>query len=172
MTPATATLWEISDELLEIEAQIHEAGGEITPEIEAQLDALEGSFHDKVERIALLIEERVGDAEKARGQEQRLASIRKAHEGSAKELKGYLERCMAAAGIDRVERPNCRVRRYKNSTPSVICTLGTDEIPADYVRVIPETRALDSSKVVEDFKAEAELPEGIEVVYGYHVRIL
>jgi len=167
---ATSTLWEIGDRLLAVEAAIAEADGAITPEIEATLDELEGSFFDKVERVALFIEERAGDAAKAKAQEDRLRGIRKAHESTVASLRDYLERCMARAGVDKVERPTCRVRRYRNTQPAVSCS--TAEIPAAFARVIPEQVELDRAAVIAAVKEGAPLPDGIEVAYGYHVRIL
>ena len=169
MEATAMKLWEISGELEMIGALISEAEGEITPDIEAKLDAMEGVFAEKVERIALLIEERAGDAEKAKAQEDRLRAIRRCHESTVSGLKCYLERCMAAANRDRVETPNARVRRYRNSQPSIRWTRALEDLPEQYRRVTVEA---DTASAKQDWKDGALLPDGFTVEYGHHVRVL
>jgi hypothetical protein len=162
-------LWEIGADLGALGEAITDNGGEITPETEAKLDELEATFFEKVTRIALLVRERKLDGEKAKAEEARLAGIRKAHERTAKELLAYLERCMAAAGVDRVDTIRARVRRYLNSSPSIRWTRSLDDLPASYSRV---TIAPDIDAVREDMKAGAGLPDGFVAEHGHHVRIL
>lgn len=165
---ATAKLWEITNELEEIAALIAEAGGELTPDLEDRLNAMEGAFAEKVERVALAVRNYVANAEAAKVEEERLAAIRKSHERSAEGLKRYLLISMQRADTPKVESPRARVRVQKNSVPSIAWTRPVEELPESYRRV---TIAPDIARVREDVKLGAVVPEGFVVEQGYHVRI-
>ena len=168
MSAMNAHLWEIADELETVAALIAENGGELTPELEARLDAIAGAFGDKVERVALAIRSYEANAEAAKLEEERLGAIRKSHERSAAGLKRYLLGCMRNAGVPKVETPRARVRVQKNSMPSIAWTQDMDALPDGYRRV---TVAPDLQRVRDDLKAGAVPPEGFVVEYGQHVRI-
>lgn len=165
---STLTLYEIPDRLRVLEAQIIEAAGEITPEIEAELDALEEAFERKVEYIALLSREAKAEAAAVRQEEDRLAARRKAAENRERRLKDYLHACMTLAEVERVEGDRAKVRIQANSQPSIAWLGDDDAIPEAYrvVSVRP-----DLSRARDEHKAGAELPEGFQVTQGSHVRI-
>lgn len=168
MTTATMKLWEITDEYESVLMEVFANDGELTPELEARLDELEGTFLEKVERVALKIREMETDADRAKAEKDRLYAIEKSYRRTADGLKSYLMEQMGRTGQDRVLTPKTRVRIQKNSQPSIRWTKGEDEIPAEYrrVSVSPDLRALK-----EDMKAGAEPPEGFVVEYGSHLRI-
>lgn len=165
---AKTTLWAITDELAEVGALIAEAGGEITDELAARLDGIEGSLSEKVERIALYIREAELEAEKAKAEKDRLYWIEKHHATKAAGLKKYLMTCMSKAGEYAIDTHRARVRIQKNSKPTVRWTKSPHELPDGYRRT---TIAPDLSAVHEDLNAGASPPEGFEVVQDYHVRI-
>lgn len=168
MSAMSMRLWEITDELETVGGLIAENGGELTPEIEARLDALEGAYEAKVERIALAVQQYLANAGAAKVEEERLAAIRRSHERSADGLKRYLLASMRRSGNLKVETPRARVRVQKNGQPSITWTGEPDAIPEHYRRV---TVAPDLSRVRDDIKAGLEPPEGFVVDIGYHVRI-
>lgn len=168
MSAMNMRLWEIADELEAIGGMIAEADGELTPELEAKLNAMEGAFNDKVERIALAVRNYEANAEAAKMEEDRLAGIRKSHERSAEGLKRYLLLTMRHAGNLKVETPRARVRVQKNGQPSITWTRSVDDLPEDYRRV---TVAPDLALVRDTLKAGGEPPDGFTVDYGFHVRI-
>ncbi len=167
----TKPLWEIADELMDVGALIAEGGGELTDELLARLEAVEGSLESKVERIALFIQDLSGDAEKAKTEEKRLAAIHKYYARQATGLKAYLGRCMASADVRKIETPKVRVRLQKSSTPSVSYRGELEALPDSFIRVVPESRVLDKKVATQAFKDGEELPEGLEVTYSESVRI-
>ena len=52
--PRGLKLYDIPERIRELEERIMDAGGELTPEVEAEMDALDEAFERKVEYIALL----------------------------------------------------------------------------------------------------------------------
>jgi len=149
-------------------AAIAEAGGELTPELEERLDALEGAFDAKVERIALLVQREAGIANMAKDEADRLSAIRKSHQSTADGLKGYLLNQMLRSDRLKVETPKARVRVQRNGMPSIQWTKDPEELPEAYKRV---TVAPDLALVREELKAGAGVPEGFTVEYGHHLRI-
>jgi hypothetical protein len=163
-----APLWAIAEDLEVIAGEIAENGGELTPELEARLDALDGAFEAKVERVALASRTYAAHAEAAKTEEARLAAIRKSLEGRADALKRYLLGAMRRTGTLKVETPRARVRVQKNGQPTITWTRSLDELPEAYRRV---TVAPDVAMARDTLRAGGDPPDGFAVDYGFHVRI-
>lgn len=161
-------LWELAEELEAIGCELAENGGELTPELEARLDAQDGAFDAKVEAIALLIQERKGLADMAKAEQERLAAIRKSHDSAARGLTSYLLYHLRRSGKTKVETHRARVRVQKNGQPSISWTKNLDELPEAYRRV---SIAPDLALVREQLKTGGEPPEGFRIDYGFHLRI-
>ena len=163
---ATLKLYELADAYERIAEALIENGGELTPELSAELDAIEGAFEAKVERVALYVRNLLATAEAADAEAARLAALARTRRQGAEGLKGYL-----MAQLDRVEKPKVEtplvvVRIQKNSRPSIQWP-DTQAIPEAYQRV---TVSLDGQKVYQDWKA-GTLPSGFVVEQGRHLRI-
>lgn len=161
-------LWQISSDLAALSDRIALNGGEITPEIEAALDEIGGRLDDKIEKIALLIRERILDAEKAGEEEARLKAIRKAFEREAEGLKTYLKLCMERAGIDRVETHRARVALHQNPQPRITWEGEASNLPEQYRRI---TIAPNLDAVRDDLREGRTPPDGFKVTNDTHIRI-
>jgi len=162
----TLKLYQLADTYEQIAEALIENGGELTPELAADLDAIEGAFEAKVERVALYICNLLLTADAADAEAARLATLARTRRQGAEGLKGYL-----MAQLDRVEKPKVEtplvvVRIQKNSRPSIQWP-DTLPIPEGYQRV---TVSLDGQKAYADFKA-GTLPMGFIVDHGRHLRI-
>lgn len=164
-------LWAITDELAEVGALIADNDGELTPELEAKLDSLEGALEAKVERIALYIRESETRADAAKAEKDRLAAIQKANQRKADGLKEYLLRCMTGAGVDRVETHRARVRVQRSGTPSIEYWGDLDALPVSFVRVVPESKVVDKKAITQAVRDGEAMPEGVVVTYSNSVRI-
>ena len=160
-------LYEIPDALREVELRIIEADGEITPDIEAQLDALEGEFERKAEYIALLAREAKAEAVAVKQEEDRLAARRKAAQNRERRLKDYLLMSMQRLGVDKVEGQRAKVR-VQDSPPSFRWMGEEDAIPEAY-RVVSVKPNL--SLVKEGYKDMGTVPDGFTVEVGQQVRV-
>ena len=163
---ATLKLYELADAYERIAEALTENGGELTPDLAADLDAIEGAFEAKVERVALYVRNLLATAEAADAEAARLAALARTRRQGAEGLKGYL-----MAQLDRVEKPKVEtplivVRIQRNSRPSIQWP-ETLPIPETYQRV---TVSLDGQKAFTDWKAGA-LPSGFVVEQGRHLRI-
>lgn len=169
---ATLRLYEYADALDGIRAQLFDAEGDLTPEIEAALNAAESDFATKAERVALFIRELQSNAKAVKEEATRLTARAAQYERTAEGLKHYLQREMERVEIPRVDGKLISVRLQK-SPPSVVSSLSEDalrEIPAAYVAIVPESYRINAKQVIEAWKDGRPLPAGIEVVQGQHLR--
>ncbi len=170
------TLADAVEALVISESWLEEAGGELTPEIEAILEQAEGDLKDKVERVALKVRQLEGMAKAIEDEADRLYARAKARANGAKSLKAYLERCLEAAGLTRVDGLLVTVAMQKNA-PAVQVPPDADlaELRAagfPYLRVIPEKLEVDKKALLDAAKANAAaLPTGWAITQGQSVRI-
>ena len=162
------TLYDLPDAIREIEDEIIEAEGELTPEIEARLDALGEEFERKAEYIALLSREAKAEAKAVKQEEDRLKARRTAAENRERRLKDYLHACMTRMGIPKIDGDRAKVAIQKNGRPSITWMGEEDAIPDAFRRV---TVSVDGTAVYNEWRAGSELPEGFEVEVGTHVRV-
>lgn len=164
-------LWVISDDLEAVASKIIDAGGELTDELAAELEAMEGEFTDKVERVALYIRMLERNAAGAKVEKDRLAAIQKANETAASGLKSYLLSIMAQHGRDKIETYKARVTRVANSRPAVRWTGDTyDEIPEPFKRT-RVVNTIDADAVLAAENEGQALDPRIEIERGHHIRI-
>ena len=96
-------LWEIGDKYAEVLDKLEANGGELTPELEAALDAIEDDFDEKVRRVAAMIrnDEALAEAWKKEGALHTKRGTAKAN--GAKGLRSYLAREMKRVEVTKVE---------------------------------------------------------------------
>lgn len=167
--------------LVEIRATLdrvlEEAEGELTPEVEEMLDALDGRVDEKIERIGLYIRERGAAAKAVKEERDRLDALAKREERAAESLKGYVKRHMEALGKTKVHGLLATVAIQHNSQPSVTTSLAPAELyaePASRPFVHREETvlySLDREAVLAVWKRHEPLPETIVVDLGSHIRV-
>jgi hypothetical protein len=161
-------LYEIPMAWRHLEDQIEEAEGVLTPELEAELDALGEEFDRKAEYIAMLVREAKLEAEKWKAEEERVANRRRSLERRAEGLTRYLHDQMTAMGKQKIEGGLLTVGIQKNGSPGVMYEGDIMDLPEHFRRVKIEINA---AAIREAAKAGEALPAGVEVYHGTHVRI-
>ena len=160
-------LWEIAAELDGIEDRIAEAGGELTPEIEAELDALTGDFEAKAERVALYYRQLIANAEAAGVEVSRLTRIQRRYKAGAERIRGYLHRQMQVTETQEVKTALVTVSRRLN--PAAISFDGDPaSLPEEFQRV---TVSADKAALKAAHKEGRELPAGVHVERGESLRV-
>ena len=164
----TDTVFNIIDELQRVDAMLTASEGELTEEIEAALDAVEGKVFDKARKIGQYILElqamqAVADAELKRVQE-----IKRIRANKVARMKKWLHLLLERSGLDKVETPTVTVGIYNNTRPSISWTGDEGEIPESFKRVKVE---LDGTAAYEYWKKHKKLPTGFTVDLGTHLRI-
>lgn len=170
-------LYEATQALGITEEWLEETGGELTPELEALLDAATGDFSEKVERVALKVKALEAEAKAIRDEESRLSARAKSRETGAKRLKEYVQRQMEAAGKDKVNGLLCTVALQMN--PPAVFVPDTLDLGELYeagcpgIELVPERFVVNKRELLDAYKVkgEAVLPNGATVTRSTSLRI-
>jgi len=138
--PVSRRLHEITADFVALEELLLEAGGELTPEIEAWMAENAWNLDTKVDGYAALIHEWTADAEKWKAEEERCAGHRKARTNAAQRLKDRL--CEELVRMDRlkVETPRFKVA-VQRSAPSVEVCAAVELLPEAFRRSVTTVTA-------------------------------
>jgi hypothetical protein len=161
-------LYELPGIYATIDQQLDESGGEVTPEIQAALDAADAALEDKVDRIAALIRNATAEEEACKAEAAHFRDRAQAAANKADSLKAYLQHNLEALGRDRVQGQRFKVGVYQNSVPSIRWTRLLEELPQEFQRLRLE---VDGQAAQRWLKEMGELPSGFLVERGRHVRI-
>ncbi len=140
--------------------------GEFHGDLEERLSSLGATFEQKHDRIREIRAELFGRATVRSQEADRLKELAGRDWDAIVRLEAWLQVGMKAAGLKSLQTAFFKTRIQANSFPSV--EWSGDGIPAGYVRTIEE---LDKKKVITDWKAGKELPAGLKVERGEHLRL-
>lgn len=164
------TLYTIDKRIGAILDRTAETDGELTPEIEAELTAVEVEWVEKVDAILTYARQKDLNAASLKSEEERLYALRKSEESESKRLKRYV----ADSLISRDEREvqTAHFKAYlQNNPPSVVVgeTVTVFDLPEQFRRVRePE---IDKKALLEAHKAGQTLPAGVTVEQGQSLRV-
>jgi hypothetical protein len=120
------------------------------------LESLSGELEVKAQSVAYMIRNMEATASAIKEFEEKQTERRKAIEARAEGLKRYLQNCMEATGIKKIEGPGV-VLSFRESSAVVIDEPGL--IPIDYMRTPPIPEAQPDKKAIgEAIKAGTEVP--------------
>lgn len=167
----TMKLYEIAAIHRSIFDAIEAEGGELTPDLEAALDASTASLASKVDACCVRRSELAIREAEAQGLvaaiEAELDRAKARRDGFAREranLEAYMMRSMEAAGETRIDTGRFSPRIQLNQ-PSAKWTGPADKIPAEFQRVKTTTEfdKTAAAKAYSLLKEGESLPEGVVV---------
>lgn len=157
------TLYEIDAELLTLIDEIEEAGGEVTDDQDARLDALLDARDDKADGYIAVIRQAETQADAVGAEIARLKAVQAAQVRTADRLKGRLLASMLGRGEDVLAGRLGKVRVQYASSRRVDVLADPAELPDRFrrVRVEPDKAALKAALEEQDPEAVrfAELAE-------------
>lgn len=162
--------YRLRNEHLAIVRQI-EDGGEVTPEILAQIEALDTDFEKLVETYAKLVTGENWSAVMLRGEAAIMTSKARQHEQAAERFKQALHDLLTLRETKRVSTDLFVVSVDKSPpSASVKADVEVDALPEQYVRVV---KTPNLQKILEDHRNGVPLPEDlVEVKTGNtHIKI-
>lgn len=121
------SLYEINDALKSVFERIADAEGEITPELEQELNGLEIALEEKAAGYCAFIAELNGEAAMLKAEEERIAKRRKAVENKVKGLRERLLHVLKAAGL----------KKLKAGTFNVTVASNAHSVQVDDIGIIP-----------------------------------
>jgi hypothetical protein len=162
-------LYELTNEWQNLQDRLVESDGELTPDMLWILDRLESELPLHVDNICSLVRGFLAGAEGAKAEAERLTKLSQAREKAASRLKSYLKEHMEKMGTRKVSTDLFAVRIQANP-PCVKTDMPAEALPSRFVRV-KTVFDIDKAKLIEAWKADEELPPGVSVEVGTHLRI-
>lgn len=167
-------LYQIVDELIELEGELMERDGVLDDELERRLDAMEGAFEEKVERICAFRQNLLRSAEAHEAEVERLKNRARTLKNSAESLRGYVFRQLVDAGRQKLQAGTWRLRIQRN--PATVRPIDPNAIPEQYQRIRVE---FDARKALADLKDAGYVPDlpgkaevdGMVISRSAHLRI-
>lgn len=150
------SLYELTNEHRLICEAIEEAGGEITPEIEAMLAINAENFATKAEGYAEIIAKYAQMADNAKQRIEQLQQVKKVAENAVKRMKERILGAMAEYDLQKVE---CGVHKFSTRTTKAVEILDETLIPNQYIKV---TTSVDKTALRADLMAGVVI-EGAEL---------
>jgi hypothetical protein len=123
-------LYEISQDYQNVISQLEENGGELTDELKAELDRIDGDAEAKIEHVALAIRQKEAEAEVVGKECERLQGRGRSIRNQIDSLKQYLHMNLSVLEKPKVKTPLITVWLQKNAPALEI--VNPDEIPMSY----------------------------------------
>jgi len=161
-------LHELATEYERIVDAITEGGGELTPELQDELEAVTDAVETKVENIGLYIINANATVKAQREEARRLSDKAVVNENAISSLKAYAMFCLERAGMAKFKTDRVSVSICNNSRPSIVWTKDVLDLPETHSRI---SLSVDGTRAYEDWKAGIALPDGFQVNQGKHLRI-
>lgn len=126
-------LWEWTADYEAVVAEIMDAGGELTPELEERLAQVEGAWDTKAERVAQVIRNLEAEEKLLRDEAARVVDRARVRGNAAENLRAYLLREMDRTGRAAVKTPLATIGIGESVRVEYIGDPAT--LPADLQRV-------------------------------------
>lgn len=131
-------------------------------EIRETLANIKDDIEEKVCSIGKLVLELRNDIESVKTEEDRLAKRRAGFTSKMEWLKNYLLVEMQSANTLKVKKDVVSVS-VQNNPPSAEL-IDIEQVPEQYIRIIPEKREPDKKTIIEHFKETGELVPGVNII--------
>lgn len=151
-------LWQLSGAWDQIDIALWSTEGEITPEIQALLDQVEGDVGGLVDAVAAIRTECAAAAEACRAEARRLGEQAKRHDRTAETLTRHVQGVLTRLGLDRADGE--RWRALVRANPERIVVDDDAELDSQWVRIKTEP---DKTALMAAHKRGEALPAGVSV---------
>lgn len=162
-------LYDLTADLAALMDRLYESGGEISPEVEADLAALLDARADKARDYIAVIRQAEASAAAVRFEVERLTARLRAYETTARNLKSRLQASMEDTDTTRIETSLGVVRLQRNPDQCVV-TVPLESLPERFQRV-----SITANVTALRDALKAGDPEAVAVATmeqrGYHLRI-
>lgn len=166
----TLTLYDLCEEAKALDDLVSMDDGEWTAEHEALHAPLMAALVAKADGFGGYLRDLEQRVEVIKIEEERLAARRKRLDARVKWMKQYAVTALLSADRPKLEGTLFTLAVQKNPDSVEISVL-PDALPAEFVRVIPETREPDRKAMLTALKAGATIPGATIAPPTYHLRI-
>ena len=156
-------LYELTERYNTIREMLDRDTQEITrEEINESLSSIEDDIRIKVGNIGKLVLELKSDIVAIKAEEDRLTQRRQSYVNKMEWLKLYLLAEMTKTNILRVKEDVVSVSVQDNPPSCEVVDL--EQIPEQFIRVIPEQHEADRKAIIEHFKETGEIVSGVDLI--------
>jgi Siphovirus Gp157 len=158
------TLYSLSEEGIQISDILTENEGELTPELEARLDALMLSGQESMEAAAMVVKQLEGSATACEEESKRLRERAKAFSDNAQRLKDRMVVALDSAFNGKIKTPLFTIWA-QSTAPTVVVDLApgytAEMLHDEHPKLVRVKMEIDRPAVLAAWKAGEELPETI-----------
>lgn len=156
-------LTDTTDRLREIFDELEESGGELTPEIERDLEKFTESRKIKAENIIKFSRRMKYMAEAIKGEAKRLSESARRKLAASDRVERYLMAEMMALEEKKMHTDLYTITRARIGRPRIELREGEllDALPKELVRIIPEKAELDKDAVYKYLKESEVMPKEV-----------
>lgn len=162
----SSALYDIGIKAIAVQDALYEAMGEITPEIEASMDALLAEGEKSLVSAAYVVDKLDNDAEFCRAEAKRLTDRAASLERGTASLKARMVFAVDAAFGGKIKTAT-RTIWAQNAKPSVTVELAdgvtVDSVYETHSELVKRTLSLDNTAIKNRWSAGDPLPTGINV---------
>lgn len=174
-----SALQKLIDQTKDIEMQLEESGGELTPELERTFNDISGELFSKIDAYGYLIRKMKSNIESMKTLISDMQKSVRAKENNLQHLKDYVVRIMKEYDYPELNGDTCKLRLtsstamdvneevllepYKNKVSSIM----KDTLPS-WVKVEMNVSKTELKKLLEE---GTSLPDGVEVKTNNSVRV-
>ena len=161
-----SNIYNITTEFLQLEAQLIENGGELTPELEQSLIINKDELQHKSIQYGYVIKSLSDNVDAIDAEIKRLQGIKKVNENAIDRLKDTLSSAMQLFGIPELKTPTLKIN-FRKSEQVVVNDVNA--LPSDY-KTIKVTEQPDKIKIKQAIK-DGEDVVGCELVTVQNLQI-
>jgi len=161
-----SNIYNITTEFLNLEAQLIENGGELTPEIETALQINKDELQHKSIQYGYVIKSLTDNVDTIDAEIKRLQALKKVNENVIDRLKNTLSNAMQLFGISELKTPTLKLSFRKSEQ---VILHDVNNLPQMY-KIIKVTEQPDKMKIKEAIKSGADIL-GCELVVVENLQI-
>ncbi len=160
------SLFEITQEHLDLINEIMEAGGELTPELEEKLKINESELMYKAGGYIGILRKTAGDRLVIKSEINRLKALDKQRENLENRLKNALSTSMQLYDKDKIELPYNTISFRKTTSVAVYCE--PEDLPKDcqVIKITSVSKAELKKKI-----QSGRVIDGVEIIEGKSLQI-
>lgn len=163
-----SNLYELSKTVESVIAEVINAEGDLSPNLEKRLDEISLQFKDKSSNIGKWVLNIDANADSIKHEIERLQKRVRVQENLKTRLKDYLKYCMENAGLQKLDLTTFTISINKN--PPSVGEINEDKLPSKYVKVV-QTTSIDKAELLRDLKAGEVIPGAYLITDKTNLRI-
>ena len=160
------SLYSIEVEFLELENQLMENEGEITPEIEKALEINKDELNKKSGGYISVINKLSSEIDFIDAEVKRLQELKKVRKNAQNRLKNAIKDAMLIYDIDKIELPLNKISLRKSESVQITCDI--NDLPSDMKKI--KVEAISKTEIKKMLKA-GRVVEGVEIVENKNLQI-